>query len=671
MINDNEQNMLISLGDLHGKFIIPRYQRGYRWTVEQVKDLLLDLKTFVDNFNEKLNIYFLQTLFVKNSMKNNDSLELVDGQQRLITAYLIDAVLCFFGKCDSKLNFSIECEDREDTNQLLKNLKYDPIMCSNFHNEDDIDRYHVLKAWDYIYSYFYKFKYSGDFSNYYSKFINNIHFLVAEPDDSDPVNQFKRLNMGRIPLTSSELCRALLLNPAKHNLDKELNFSEDNLKNIANDSEALVLLKAKRQRRRQLLLGTSWDNLERSLRKPDLCGFITTNEIRECQTYIDYILDLYTKRPRNSPDFYVFHKLEEKLNNINDLDAQDIWDEITLYFTKLCSWYQDNDLYHWIGYLIKYPKSGTHTLMYLLEIATKIQRSQFIEEIKKLIKDSINDGIKNAQNVKNNRNVKNNDRNVKNIDDLDYRYHPNLIKQILFLFSVEYVRSLRNNNLEAVQHFPFPFYNKKSDWTLEHIEPQNAQVFTKSKDWNIWIEEHQLALRDIQNNFMYLLNIEDQEDQEDQEQQKNSIIKQIKTIDKNCDNFLKNINNKKINNQEEYTKLSQEIIQIFGEIQNFVGKNTNVKDQKHKLGNLTLLQLGQNIYLKNSVFFVKQKKLIEAIKQGRYIPKTTELVFMRYFSDSENQLPYWTTKDNDNYLDQIKATLESILPSSFLNRKRV
>jgi hypothetical protein len=68
---------------------------------------------------------------------------------------------------------------------------------------------------------------------------------------------------------------------------------------------------------------------------------------------------------------------------------------------------------------------------------------------------------------------------------------------------------------------------------------------------------------------------------------------------------------------------------------------------------------------------VKQKKLIEAIKLGDYIPKTTELVFMRYFSDSENKLPYWTSNDYDNYLDQIKTTLEWIFPTSFLNRKRV
>ena len=44
-------------------FFIPSYQRGYRWTEQQVKDLLNDIKEFIDNGTN--NIYCIQPLVVK------------------------------------------------------------------------------------------------------------------------------------------------------------------------------------------------------------------------------------------------------------------------------------------------------------------------------------------------------------------------------------------------------------------------------------------------------------------------------------------------------------------------------------------------------------------------------------------------------------------------------
>ena len=44
-------------------FFIPSYQRGYRWTTQQVKELLEDIKEFIEKGAK--GIYCLQPLVVK------------------------------------------------------------------------------------------------------------------------------------------------------------------------------------------------------------------------------------------------------------------------------------------------------------------------------------------------------------------------------------------------------------------------------------------------------------------------------------------------------------------------------------------------------------------------------------------------------------------------------
>ena len=70
-------------------FFVPTYQRGYRWTETQVKELLEDLYDFVSTKKDENDYYCLQPIIVK---KKEDCWELVDGQQRLTALWLISAL---------------------------------------------------------------------------------------------------------------------------------------------------------------------------------------------------------------------------------------------------------------------------------------------------------------------------------------------------------------------------------------------------------------------------------------------------------------------------------------------------------------------------------------------------------------------------------------------------
>jgi uncharacterized protein with ParB-like and HNH nuclease domain len=68
------------VGLVEGKFYIPSFQRGYRWGHDEVTRLLDDV-----NSNGTKN-YCLQPIVVR---RRKDSFELIDGQQRLTTLFLI------------------------------------------------------------------------------------------------------------------------------------------------------------------------------------------------------------------------------------------------------------------------------------------------------------------------------------------------------------------------------------------------------------------------------------------------------------------------------------------------------------------------------------------------------------------------------------------------------
>ena len=74
-------------------FVIPSYQRGYRWEEKQVIDLLEDICEFAKQ--DKEDSYYLQPLVVKPCKWTDtdgvqiDAWEVLDGQQRLTTLRLI------------------------------------------------------------------------------------------------------------------------------------------------------------------------------------------------------------------------------------------------------------------------------------------------------------------------------------------------------------------------------------------------------------------------------------------------------------------------------------------------------------------------------------------------------------------------------------------------------
>ena len=94
-------------------YYIPPYQRGYKWDsssiYDQVPQMLLDV---FYAYEQKTEEYYLQYITVK---KKNGKFEVIDGQQRLTTLFLIVGVI----------------------NRLLPENKYQHLLISDFELEND------------------------------------------------------------------------------------------------------------------------------------------------------------------------------------------------------------------------------------------------------------------------------------------------------------------------------------------------------------------------------------------------------------------------------------------------------------------------------------------------------------------------------------------------------
>lgn len=285
--NKTENNIeLKSISELlRMKFFIPSYQRGYRWTEQQVKDLLNDVNEFRPECVKEKNEttwYCLQPLVVK-KMEETDSrlekesdktdwYEVIDGQQRLTTIFL--AIHYFnemwVGKQKTPL-FTIKYATRNDSYAFLNSLEINEnneAVAQGNAFKDYIDYHYMKLAYSTIHNWASGMGPTFNNSDFQSKFIHHTKVIWYESINEDPIKVFTRLNIGKISLTNAEFIKALFLNRS--------NFGEK-------DSEHLKL--------RQQEIASEWDHIEYTLQNDEFWMFLHEKGY-DRPTRIDFIFDL-------------------------------------------------------------------------------------------------------------------------------------------------------------------------------------------------------------------------------------------------------------------------------------------------------------------------------------------------------------------------------------------
>lgn len=604
----------VSIRDIiHRKFHIPSYQRGYRWSIQQVKELLEDIEDFILKKTDG-GIYCIQPLVVK---ENGGLWDVIDGQQRLTTINIILS-------CLGQVNYPLQYQTRSKSQEFLGN-----ILCKTKEDaKDNIDFYHMLEARDFVIKWL-NTKSSSFINVFTETLLSRVKFIWYDTDTQDPIEVFTRLNIDKIPLTSAELIKAILLN--RSNFDLECNYE--------------------RVRLFQQELASEWDQMESMLQNDEFWLFFHDDDNDSYETRIDYIFDLMcnqkilgdasedigTDTSRVFRYFYdYFHR-----NRYNQETLRYVWGEVKRIFNTIYEWYTNLELFHYVGYLMARPKESTRqkgnqqqqqNLLFSL-LQKWSEPNMTIGKFKNHLIICINDTLNGCR-------------------DLSKEYETTgnpktQCRPILLLHNVETV--IQQGKVLQVKYkqdtfnkFPFNLY-KKEKWDVEHIDSNTTNElldFNSQKEWLL---------------TSYVI----------------ATVEQKKAIEEFCltmqdvdDNDRKPI----------FDQLSESI-------QPPISNDERLEEEeKNMIWNFTLLDEGTNRFYRNAIFPAKRRILIgkeqgvyypaplfnkekgfvqpqESKYKSSFIPPCTKQAFMKYYSPTSGSMVAWTKPDAEAYRHNIYRVL--------------
>lgn len=623
-------------------FFIPSYQRGYRWTEQQVLDLLNDVNEFIQNKNS--DFYSLQPLVVKkrwpeNALEDikektsieeienyikNCEWEVIDGQQRLTTIFLI---LNYLQENQGNNSYSITYETRNGFVDFLATVKgsdkWESVV-ENYNKNiekkdgDNIDFYHVFTSYTTIKQWF-EVEHKDDEKvkkeDFISHLLKNVKFIWYESVGEDPIKVFTRLNIGKIKLTNSELIKALMLNRS--------NFKDESSRHI---------------QLRQQEIASEWDNIEYTLQNDEFWLFLHEKDYGK-PTRIDFIFDLICeenpfevdKTNIGSDDYmtfrYFYEYFHSKDTNTEEELIKKCWDEVKKYFQTFQEWFNDLSLYHYIGYL-RCPVKDKEEVIKIEDLINnwKDGKDRFVSSLKDKIKERLSECYCLDQQY-----------------ELDVYPAKTKCKPLLLLHNIQTVinqnkeyESKKEYGLPVFYKFPFHLY-KKEKWDVEHIDSNTTNDLEKEKDQKEWLKYS--ALDDIISK---------------NENLKNDIIA-----------FLKNGIDK------SFETLSEEIEKCVSSENNW----ENSEMDKNKVWNFVLLDAGTNRGYGNAIFPAKRRCIIGKDQGKRividddlnaseekgeiaFVPPVTKNVFLKYYNTSVDNFRSWNKTDAKLYKQNILNTLK-------------
>lgn len=617
---DNLKPVPISF--LFGKtFRIPYQQRGYKWTRKNVRILIKDLWEFLESAQEK-KMYCLQPITVIPSTKQEKEgleYEVIDGQQRLTTLYL----LCKYLNIPS-YDFVFDRDEKNERKNFLANEIVDNDTCSDF--------YFISEAYKAI-SETFAGKYYADegekqifvpSDSIKEKFIN---LLIANESadktvriiwsvDEDAINNdelkhdsFRNINSGKIELSNADLIKAILLN------------SENSLESRERERIAVQL-----------------DQMEKQLAQDKFWFTFNTEDPQDIkgQSRMDLLYNIafniseetYKSEPRSS--FIEYSELQTR----NELYGK--WEEIRDIYSRLLSLYNDPYVSQYVGLLTYIGSSSFKASNLIKELKTR-----GIQDFVKYLKI---DCIKRYFNPNG---------NVILREAYSYDSPKHLLRELFVLHNVETllhrykVLDNINNGLQFhYERFPFELlYSQK--WNIEHIASHTDNQLNTKVDGLDWAESTKADFPDYYKG---------------KKTDFDEIIKELSSLNEG---------------EKPSTSLKKKIDLLYAWCLEQDKNNGGVPDEKKNLlGNLVLLDEHTNKSFHNS-FFPRKRSIVIVASGGKsederimqrtervYVPVCTLQVYLKgYKTGSDLQLSTWNEKDFDAYLKDIEEKLSDYFPN--------
>lgn len=590
---------LVAISNLIDKnFIVAKYQRGYKWGIEQVRQLLEDIEEF--SLKSSSSFYCLQPIIVTES-EQPQVWEVIDGQQRLTTVYIILKCLniepyqlnyntrkrseLFLKSIEEELLDEVDI-DLSDNNNADKELNHfwKQYIESNPEN-NNIDNYHFFKAYHYTKKWLTDQK--TDSEQFTKTLLEQVKVIwhIIEKDKLDAEKVFINFNKGRIPLDQADLIKAEFILAFKsqfHNRDiQKLKMQE-----FANE----------------------WNHIENTLQN-DAFWFFISNDTSSKKSYnrIDLIFDLIKEKPKKNNDkLYSYFKFFETGFN------EDAWRNINDLFEIIKEWFDNRTLHHLIGYALSYKITD------LQKLRKEYKNSKDKRSFQKYLKSTI-------------KNHYNKDKEFFGFGSIFYGHK--FCFEVLQLFNI----AIEEKSDAA---FRFPFHKlKQQEWNIEHIHAQNPRKFKKAAEVIGWLQD----MEHLEKNYG-----------EDKSNKPNFAfpsqkMDELRLLLENGDLDL-NTNQKKIINEINLS------LKDFFDTDNI--SNLCLLDGPTNKG------IGNNPFNeKRKEVLEIAKNGINKKNESVYVPAGTQRVFSKFynFKDSNLEMTFWGSKDRKNYKKAIEESIKDLL----------
>lgn len=301
--------------DGHRVFVIPNYQRGYKWSVryaEEQTSVEFLLESLINSYSsENKQQFFLQGVTV---VENGDEIILIDGQQRTTTLYLL--LWCLgrdniTGSKNIDLDYSIRGKSKEYL-KLLKEESFDYLSVDPQNLNQDI--YYFKQAIEQINGMLPQTLDNIDFTNF---LLNKISLLYIVVDREKAVRTFTMMNGQKARMHDEELVKAEMLHivsrsdeiidlPALRTLEDTFSI----LKEVTSIEWETNALRSKYAR--------EWDKWLYWWNKEDVKDFFNTNKP------MGLLLEYYFKQESNDNGFS-FRKFKQLLPDNDEKQAKEVF----------------------------------------------------------------------------------------------------------------------------------------------------------------------------------------------------------------------------------------------------------------------------------------------------------------------------------------------------------
>lgn len=634
--NDIENDIIESVEYIFKKRIynIPEYQRGYKWSEEDVNALLNDINNFQVDEKDKNKFYCLQNITIK---KQKDNIyDVIDGQQRLTT---LSILLSYLGETKLleednkyKIQYSIREESQSFLYQLLQETDKD-YLNDKLEYIDDFDKdYDSQDVFHFCLAKHTIIKFFGNDDNkkenFKNKLLKNVKLIVNDVSSGNYVNDvndvkgetiFKNLNSNKVALEYYDLIRAIFITRVKKE-GNDIDLAEKRIK-----------------------IGIDIDNMNIWWSDENVKKYF---KMFSDENNISMLYDLYWKCCKEDAN-----KNKAQLNNDNKsnnealfkyldnnaYEAEKILKEVIRFHNTMADWYEDKEIYHLLGFIGKHIKKiGTNkkednktkykedNIIYIWKKwEENTTKESFKNEFKKIIREDLIKNIEIIDNDDEEDTYKNYLNSIENTNNNWYDYRKNDTIKLLVLMDI--IKILNNKNIK--HKLPVNYFDK-NDKIKEDIE----HIFSKTPN-------KKTTIKDAIDNIDLIADLADDDKKESLNKYKKELLKEYKKADE--------IELQKIDKLEEYIEKIREVPYV------------------HSIGNLVLLNSNTNRSYGNISYVAKRSIIIEQHESGeKYIRNHTWNIFSKNIelknesAVNNKELDKWTIKDIEITAKYIREKIE-------------